>query len=80
MEGGIPPVCFAVSIPGLAAGQPSIPIRIYTPPSTVATAPYPVMVWLHGGSWFEGSIATHDIFLRQCVPSRLLFLISYHGL
>jgi acetyl esterase len=41
--------------PGLAA-------RLYMPPR--ASVPLPVLVYLHGGGWVFGSVATHDPFCR----------------
>ena len=41
--------------PGLAA-------RLYMPPR--AAVPLPVLVYLHGGGWVVGSLATHDPFCR----------------
>jgi acetyl esterase len=41
--------------PGLAA-------RLYMPPR--ASVPLPVLVYLHGGGWVVGSVATHDPFCR----------------
>jgi len=36
--------------------------RLYTPPD--AASPLPVLLYLHGGGWVVGSIATHDPFCR----------------
>src|ERR1700683_3230866 len=36
--------------------------RLYTPPSGSETLP--VLVYLHGGGWVAGSVATHDPFCR----------------
>ncbi len=36
--------------------------RLYTPP--VAAGPLPFLVYLHGGGWVTGSVATHDPFCR----------------
>jgi acetyl esterase len=36
--------------------------RLYTPPA--AEGPLPVLVYLHGGGWVAGSVATHDPFCR----------------
>jgi len=40
-----------------------VPLRLYLPRNV--EKPVPAMVWLHGGGWVVGSIATHD------APSRL---------
>src|SRR5207302_3730804 len=47
------------TIPG-PAGE--IPVRIYTPEGT---APFPVIVYFHGGGWVVGSIADSDAFCRR---------------
>lgn len=38
------------------------PARLYTPPDVVG--PLPVLLYMHGGGWVVGSIATHDPFCR----------------
>jgi len=58
------------SIPGLPNGVKTRDValskalkgRLYTPPR--AAAPLPALVYLHGGGWVVGSIATHDPFCR----------------
>ena len=47
------------TVPG-PAGQ--IPVRIYTP---VGTAPFPVLVYFHGGGWVIGNLDTHDGICRS---------------
>ena len=47
------------TVPG-PAGE--IPIRIYTP---VGTAPFPVLVYFHGGGWVIGNLDTHDGICRS---------------
>jgi acetyl esterase len=42
--------------------SPGLPARLYTPPR--AEGPLPVLVYLHGGGWVAGSVATHDPFCR----------------
>jgi acetyl esterase len=44
-------------------GTATIPLRLYVPRNV--ERPAPALVWLHGGGWVVGSIATHD------APSRL---------
>jgi len=39
-----------------------IPVRIYTP---VGTAPFPVLVYFHGGGWVIGNLDTHDGICRS---------------
>lgn len=55
--GGEPEPLAAVenrTIPG--PGGP-LPIRVYRPPGE---APYPVLVWFHGGGWVVCNLDTHD--------------------
>ena len=42
--------------------RPGLPARLYLPPRAGAAAP--VLVYLHGGGWVAGSVATHDPFCR----------------
>lgn len=55
------PVASAVDrrIPG-PGGE--IPVRIYTPNGT---APFPLLVYFHGGGWVLGSLETHDGICRE---------------
>ena len=46
-------------VPGPAG---DIPIRVYTP---VGTAPFPVLVYFHGGGWVIGNLDTHDGVCRS---------------
>src|ERR1700678_4048567 len=58
------------SIPGLpnkvtareVAISEALAGRLYTPPRSAETLP--VLVYLHGGGWVAGSVATHDPFCR----------------
>src|SRR4029077_18091157 len=47
------------SIPG---PEGKIPVRIYAPEGT---APFPVLVFYHGGGWVIGSIDSHDALCRK---------------
>ena len=47
------------TVPG-PAGE--IPVRIYAP---VGTAPFPVLVYFHGGGWVIGNLDTHDGICRS---------------
>jgi acetyl esterase/lipase len=47
------------TVPGPAG---PIPIRVYTPRGT---APFPGLVYLHGGGWVIGSLETHDVPCRM---------------
>ena len=40
----------------------SIPLRIYTP---MGEAPFPVVIFFHGGGFVQGSIESHDHMARQ---------------
>ncbi len=46
-------------IPG-SAGQ--IPLRVYTP---TGRAPFPILVYFHGGGWVIGNLDTHDSICRS---------------
>src|SRR5213083_805240 len=39
-----------------------IPVRVYTP---AGRAPFPVLVYFHGGGWVIGSLETHDGLCRH---------------
>ena len=58
------------TVPG-PAGE--IPIRIYTP---VGTAPFPVLVYFHGGGWVIGDIETHDVLCRQLTAEAGVAVVS----
>ena len=45
--------------------------RLYTPPGSAA--PLPVLVYLHGGGWVAGSVATHEPFC--CLLSKAAGII-----
>ena len=42
-----------------------VPVRLYLPRQAQAQAPQPVLVYLHGGGFVVGSIATHDSLCRS---------------
>ena len=60
MNGAEVPLASAVdrTVPG-PDGQ--IPVRVYTPNGT---APFPLLVYFHGGGWVLGSLGTHDGICR----------------
>jgi acetyl esterase len=70
------------SIPGLPNGVESREIafsetltgRLYTPPGV--PAPLPVLVYLHGGGWVVGSVATHDPFCRLLSEAAGVMIVS----
>ena len=70
------------SIPGLpnsvTTGEveiaPGLTARLYTPPR--AATPLPVLVYLHGGGWVAGSIATLDPFCRLLSGAAGVIVIS----
>jgi acetyl esterase len=61
MRGAAPPIGAVADrrIPG-PAGE--IPVRIYTP---TGSAPFPLLVFFHGGGWVLGGIETHDSICRE---------------
>ena len=42
-----------------------LPARLYAPTALNPTAPLPLLLYLHGGGFTIGSIATHDILCRE---------------
>jgi acetyl esterase len=70
------------SIPGLPNGVKTRDValskaltgRLYTPPC--AAAPLPALVYLHGGGWVVGSIATHDPFCRLLSDAAGVIVLS----
>jgi acetyl esterase len=66
------PVASAVDrrIPG-PAGE--IPVRVYTPNGT---APFPVLVYFHGGGWVIGGLETHDGVCRALADGAGCVVVS----
>jgi acetyl esterase len=50
-----------------------VPVRIYSPTETVAPG---VVVYLHGGAFFLGSLETHDSVARQLAAATGLTVVS----
>jgi len=48
--------------------------RLYTPPD--AAMPLPVLLYMHGGGWVVGSIATHDPFCRLLCEAAGIQILS----
>jgi acetyl esterase len=48
--------------------------RLYTPPE--AELPLPVLLYMHGGGWVVGSIATHDPFCRLLCEAAGIQILS----
>ena len=48
--------------------------RLYTPPDAVM--PLPVLLYMHGGGWVVGSIATHDPFCRLLCEAAGIQILS----
>jgi acetyl esterase len=71
-----------VSIPGLPNKVesreveilPGLGARLYRPPGV--TVPLPVLVYLHGGGWVIGSVATHDPFCRLLSQAAGVIVVS----
>jgi acetyl esterase len=69
------------SIPGLPNGVETCDVaisepltgRLYTPHGL---APLPVLVYLHGGGWVSGSVATHDPFCRLLSEAAGVIVVS----
>ncbi|RYY91327.1 MAG: alpha/beta hydrolase [Comamonadaceae bacterium] len=43
----------------------TIPLRLYRPAGSAATATLPVLVYYHGGGWVIGDLDTHDVLCRE---------------
>ena len=52
---------------------PSLAARLYRPPST---ALLPMLVYLHGGGWVAGSVATQDPFCRLLSQAAEIIVVS----
>ncbi|WP_226016526.1 alpha/beta hydrolase fold domain-containing protein [Novosphingobium sp. FKTRR1] len=50
-----------ISGPGGSADEATLPIRIYTP---LGEAPFPVVVYMHGGGFVVGDLDTQDMIAR----------------
>jgi acetyl esterase len=48
--------------------------RLYTPPD--AASPLPVLLYMHGGGWVVGSLATHDPFCRLLCEAAGIQILS----
>ncbi len=75
MGGDPPPVAKIESraIPGPAG---DIPVRIYTPETSGAAAPLPVLVYFHGGGWVIGNLDTHDGTCRALASGAGCIVVS----
>ena len=58
------------SMPG-PAGE--LPVRVYTPDGL---APFPVLMWFHGGGWVAGNLDTHDAGCRQLADEAGCVVVS----
>jgi acetyl esterase len=50
-----------------------IPVRIYTP---AGRAPFPVLVYFHGGGWVIGNLETHDALCRHLANAASAVVVS----
>jgi acetyl esterase len=59
------------------SGGGEIPVRAYVPRG--GAAPYPVIVWLHGGGWMLGSIETYRAPVRRLanVSGAIVLSVEY---
>lgn len=57
-------------VPGRAG---EIPVRVYTPRSS---APFPALVFFHGGGWVIGDIETHDALCRALANAAGAVVVS----
>jgi acetyl esterase len=72
MRGAEVPLASAVDrrIPGPAG---PIPVRVYTPNGS---APFPLLVYFHGGGWVLGSLGTHDGVCRALAAGAGCVVVS----
>jgi acetyl esterase len=57
-------------VPGPAG---TIPVRVYTP---AGQAPFPVLVYFHGGGWVIGSVETYDVLCRALTNAAGCIVVS----
>src|SRR5919197_1091394 len=50
-----------------------IPVRIYTP---AGRAPFPLLVYFHGGGWVIGNLETHDALCRHLANAASAVVVS----
>jgi acetyl esterase len=53
----------------------SVPIRIYSP---AGSAPFPALVFLHGGGWVVGDLETHDQVCRSIASRGEAVVVAVH--
>jgi acetyl esterase len=58
------------AVPGPVGG---LPVRVYTPEGE---APFPIVVWFHGGGWVVGTIDTYDPLCRAVAASVPAVVVS----
>lgn len=62
-EGGTP---LTITEHSVAGADGPLRLRLYRPrPPVPEAGPRPLLVWLHGGGWVVGSVASHDVSLRR---------------
>jgi acetyl esterase len=72
---GEPPAVARVenrTVPG-PAGE--IPVRSYTPDGA---APFPILVYLHGGGWVLGDLESHDVVCRSLARAVPCVVVAVH--
>jgi len=58
----------------IAAEGREIPLRIYTP--RLGKAPFPVVVFFHGGGWVVCTLETHDPYRRALATEAAVIVVS----
>ena len=53
-----------------------IPVRLYRPAGTEASAVLPVLIYYHGGGWLLGDLDSHDVVCRRFANAALCRVVS----
>ncbi len=70
---GEPEVVAKIENRRLPGPKGDIPVRVYTP---AGTAPFPVLVYFHGGGWVIGNLETHDPLCRRLANAAGCLVVS----
>lgn len=68
-----PPTMTSITDLGIPASHGSIPARLFTPEGSLSTG---LVIWLHGGGWFQGSLVSHDPTFRRVAATSTTRLLA----